>query len=558
MKKSQKISSIMPEGEGIAQVFTLDQLCMNPDNPRKSRNPRYDDIKASVRSQGLNSIPLVTRDPRLPEEMWTFSDGGNTRYAIMRELWNETGDPRFYRMTCVVKPWAGRFQCLTGHLVENETHGQLTFIDKALSVQDARQLLEDERGKKVSLRELAVALAQHGLPVHYSSVSRMEDVIRHIYPWMPELLRSGFGGQELRKLIKLRSSAESVWEKFQAEKFVETKEDFTSVFGQCCRKFDSPDLWSLEMFTDELIGDLTEAFPCEELNYDGWLLELKCNRQPDAVVTDKDTPFVTAGEIMSAAELDEGNPENVSESDWPQSDPSQYAKERSPASPKPSEPDPVKPEPLSVEYSTAHDSSEQPENTPDIFWADPDSLVTDPQLKKVLRDNAGLGTEATRSGVLETLFKRGFLGKKGKFIQSTQMARELIAALPETLTSPGMTALWEQALDDIAQGKNGLSEFMQKQTQWTRHLIEKGRVTAFKVTAPVGPACPQCGGPTRLRKNKEGKFWGCMKFPDCKGIVGETNRKTRRQAAGKSRGGGKAKRGSASAPVTIQLQSQKG
>lgn len=186
------------------------------------------------------------------------------------------------------------------------------------------------------------------------------------------------------------------------------------------------------------------------------------------------------------------------------------------------------------------------------------SLVTDPQLRKVLRDNAGLGTEATRSGVLETLFKRGFLEKKGKFIQATQMARELIAALPETLTSPGMTALWEQALDDIAQGKSGLSEFMQKQTQWTRHLIEKGRVAAFKVTAPVGPACPQCGGPTRLRKNKEGKFWGCMKFPDCKGIVGETNRKTRRQASGRSRGSGKGQSRSASAPVTIRLQSQKG
>ncbi|WP_397325260.1 DNA topoisomerase III [Pantoea agglomerans] len=186
------------------------------------------------------------------------------------------------------------------------------------------------------------------------------------------------------------------------------------------------------------------------------------------------------------------------------------------------------------------------------------SLVTDPQLKKVLRDNAGLGTEATRSGVMETLFKRGFLEKKGKFIQATQMARELIAALPETLTSPGMTALWEQALDDIAQGKSGLNDFMQKQTQWTRHLIEKGRVAAFKITVPVGPSCPKCGGPTQQRKNKEGKFWGCMKFPDCKGIVGETNRKTRRQAAGKSRGGGKAKRGSASAPVTIQLQSQKG
>lgn len=57
------------------------------------------------------------------------------------------------------------------------------------------------------------------------------------------------------------------------------------------------------------------------------------------------------------------------------------------------------------------------------------------------------------------------------------MARELIAALPETLTSPGMTALWEQALDDISQGKMSLAVFMQKQLQWTRHLVEKGRQT---------------------------------------------------------------------------------
>lgn len=370
MKKSQRVNSILPEGEGIAQVFTLDQLCTNPDNPRKSRNPRHDDIKASVRAQGLKSIPLVTRDPRLPEGVWTFSDGGNTRYTIMRELWEETGDPRFYLMTCVVKPWGGRFKCLTGHLVENETHGQLTFIDKAISVQDARQLLEEERGKKVSLRELAEALAEQGLPVHYSSVSRMEDVIRHIYPWMPELLRSGFGGQELRKLIKLRSSAASVWEQYLAEKFVETDTDFTSVFGQCCRKFDSPELWSLEMFTDELIGDLTEAFPCEELNYDGWLLELKNNRKPDAVVPDEDSPSVTAGGIVPDAELHEGNPVEVSESDRPHSDTSRSAVQRASGAPKP---DPVEPEPLIAERCTADGSSEQTLSTLDFSRTDPDS-----------------------------------------------------------------------------------------------------------------------------------------------------------------------------------------
>ncbi|WP_432537401.1 DNA topoisomerase III [Pantoea eucalypti] len=167
------------------------------------------------------------------------------------------------------------------------------------------------------------------------------------------------------------------------------------------------------------------------------------------------------------------------------------------------------------------------------------SMVTDPQLKKVLRDNAGLGTEATRSGVLETLFKRHYLEKQGKFIHATQMARELIAALPETLTSPGMTALWEQALDDIAQGKSGLSDFMQKQGQWTRHLIEKGQSTAFKVTVPVGPACPECGKATRQRTGKNGKFWSCIQYPECKGVVSENNRKTRRKTTGKARSAGK-------------------
>lgn len=166
------------------------------------------------------------------------------------------------------------------------------------------------------------------------------------------------------------------------------------------------------------------------------------------------------------------------------------------------------------------------------------SLVNDPQLKKVLRENAGLGTEATRSGVLETLFKRRYLEKKGKHIHSTQMARELIAALPETLTSPGMTALWEQALDDIAQGKSDLHGFMQKQAQWTRHLIEKGRAQSFLVTVPVGPDCPLCGKAMRQRTGKEGTFWGCVQYPECKGIVGEANRKTKRRAAGKRRSNG--------------------
>lgn len=275
MSKLQLVKNSSENNANLARIFTLDELCVNPDNPRKSRNPLFDDLKASIRARGLNSVPSVTRDPRLPEGKWTFSDGGNTRYTIMRELWDETGDSRFFRMACIEKPWPGRFQCLAGHLAENETHGQLTFIDKAISVSEARLMLEEERGKKISLRNLASELTNSGLPVHFSTVSRMEDVVTNIYPWMPVLLKSGFGGRELRNLLKLRHGAEAVWKKYEFEKNVYTQAEFANVFGECCRKFDDPELWSIEMFTDELIGDLTEAFPCDELDYDGWLLELR-------------------------------------------------------------------------------------------------------------------------------------------------------------------------------------------------------------------------------------------------------------------------------------------
>jgi ParB family protein of integrating conjugative element (PFGI_1 class) len=314
MSQFQRVAT-PPGSENLGRIFTLDELCLNPDNPRKSRNPLFEDLKASIRARGLNSVPFVTRDPRIPEGKWTFSDGGNTRYTIMRELWDETRDQRFFKMTCIEKPWPGRFQCIAGHLAENETHGQLTFIDKALSVSEARLLLEEERGKKISLRALAAELTNNGLPVHFSSVSRMEDVVTNIYPWMPVLLGSGFGGRELRKLLKLRHGAETIWDKYHLNKDTCSDSNFTSVFGQCCQKFDDPELWSLEMFTDELIGDLTEAFPCDDLDYDGWLLELrgidKVKAEPAEDITIAVSPALPA--TLSSVANDPGEHSDTSD-----------------------------------------------------------------------------------------------------------------------------------------------------------------------------------------------------------------------------------------------------
>jgi DNA topoisomerase-3 len=76
--------------------------------------------------------------------------------------------------------------------------------------------------------------------------------------------------------------------------------------------------------------------------------------------------------------------------------------------------------------------------------------VTDTDIKKVLRDTDGLGTEATRAGIIELLFKRQFLIRKGKEIRATDVGRQLITALPLPISQPDMTALWESQLESIS------------------------------------------------------------------------------------------------------------
>jgi len=197
----------------MAMVLTLDQLRPNPDNPRTSRNPRYDEIKSSIRARGMDSVPKVTRNPDYPD-VFIFSDGGNTRYQILCELWQETGDEGFYRIHTIFKPWQGRLKSLIGHLAENEVRGDLSYIEKAFGVHKARVIWESQLGRTVTLRELSDLLNQEGYPIDNSSISRMEDTLNYIYPHMPKLLESGMSRGQVIPLLGLRSSANKVWKSF--------------------------------------------------------------------------------------------------------------------------------------------------------------------------------------------------------------------------------------------------------------------------------------------------------------------------------------------------------
>ncbi len=146
-------------------------------------------------------------------------------------------------------------------------------------------------------------------------------------------------------------------------------------------------------------------------------------------------------------------------------------------------------------------------------------LVTDPRLKQKLKETTGIGTEATRAGIITGLINRGYLTKKGRSIRASDAAITLIDAVPPAIADPGTTAIWEQALDMIEAGQMTLDGFIGKQSAWIAQLVEQHRGASLAIRVPEGPACPLCGNPTRQQSGKAGAFWSCSRYPECKGTV---------------------------------------
>lgn len=101
--------------------------------------------------------------------------------------------------------------------------------------------------------------------------------------------------------------------------------------------------------------------------------------------------------------------------------------------------------------------------------------VQDPEIRKTLRETDGLGTEATRAGIIDLLFKRRFLVRQGKSIKATPTGRALVQVLPASATTPDMTALWEQSLGQIAERHGSYQQFMGPLTEQLHGLVDGAR-----------------------------------------------------------------------------------
>ncbi|WP_411389279.1 DNA topoisomerase III [Pseudomonas sp. MPB23] len=114
-------------------------------------------------------------------------------------------------------------------------------------------------------------------------------------------------------------------------------------------------------------------------------------------------------------------------------------------------------------------------------------LVEDPLLKQKLKDTTGIGTEATRAGIIQGLLDRGYLVKHGKALAATPAAFSLIDAVPRAIADPGTTAIWEQALDMVQSGEMSLEEFVAKQAAWMSKQVARCNGMRMTITGPASP-----------------------------------------------------------------------
>ena len=146
-------------------------------------------------------------------------------------------------------------------------------------------------------------------------------------------------------------------------------------------------------------------------------------------------------------------------------------------------------------------------------------FVSDASAKTVLKENEGLGTEATRASIIETLKGRKYIEPNGKSLVSTPLGQSLINMTPDVLKDPITTAEWEQRLEQIAHGETTLDAFMQEQIAILPSLLDPV-LSRPVVLLPNAFPCPKCGKAMHKRPDKKfgGFFWACSD-PDCRSFL---------------------------------------
>ena len=211
-------------------------------NPREIENPKFEEIKDSIRNTGLQQSLVVTKRPG--DDKFTLFYGGNTRLRILRELYEETGDKKFADLKVNYRPFVSVTNLIVNHMSDNESKGNMCFVDKAKAALSFRDYYEKEHGEKLSPSELTLSLNDSGWITRHHIVSLYIYTAENLIKVIPNCLNAGMGKPRIEEIRKY-SSAIKTYAKFLGEDAI-TEEKSLSEWYDELNKSDDADLFNAE------------------------------------------------------------------------------------------------------------------------------------------------------------------------------------------------------------------------------------------------------------------------------------------------------------------------
>ena len=136
----------------------------------------------------------------------------------------------------------------------------------------------------------------------------------------------------------------------------------------------------------------------------------------------------------------------------------------------------------------------------------------DKSLQSTLKEAGGIGTVATRSDIIEKLINSFMIEPREKNLFTTAKGRQLLEIAPKELKSPALTALWEQKLTAIANGKIKPESFLAEIKNYTSEAILeiKNSDAIYKHDNITNKSCPECSKKMLRVRGKRGEFLVCQ------------------------------------------------
>ncbi|MCQ2327989.1 MAG: DNA topoisomerase 3 [Paludibacteraceae bacterium] len=131
--------------------------------------------------------------------------------------------------------------------------------------------------------------------------------------------------------------------------------------------------------------------------------------------------------------------------------------------------------------------------------------VEDEELRDAMKEN-GIGRPSTRAAIIEKLYQRKYIEKKGKSLHATEVGINLIKTIiSPLLKSAELTGLWEKKLREIEKGEYTAQQFLDELKQMTQEVVYEVK------TNKAGMLCPVCRRGQVIRGNTR---YGCSRWKE--------------------------------------------